>query len=161
ILTWASARAQAIRDTPGGHPAWFVTARPAQTDRIGDLERHGFACQSDMPENPWSQVYLVRASTVPVTDASLPSDYANRPQAGAGEVDAYTDLHRAAFGSLNMTTAWRARTLQAPEHMPDLDLVVTATDGRLAAFCVCWLDPRGPGGRPTGQIEPMGVHPDF
>jgi ribosomal protein S18 acetylase RimI-like enzyme len=51
--------------------------------------------------------------------------------------------------------------LQAPEYIPALDLVVTAPDGWLAAFCIGWLDRQGLGGRPSGQIEPLGVHPDF
>jgi ribosomal protein S18 acetylase RimI-like enzyme len=49
--------------------------------------------------------------------------------------------------------------LQHPDYVPDLDLVVTAPDGRLAAFCVCWLDRHGP--EPIGQIEPLGCQADF
>jgi mycothiol synthase len=161
ILTWAIARAQAIRATPGRPPAWFVAVRADQTDRIGDLERAGFASQEQVPENPWSQVYMVRAAEEPIPGAPLPPGFTIRPLAGATEVPSYVELHRAAFGTLNMTAHWRARTLLAPEYIPDLDLVVVAPDGRLVAFCVCWFAPQGPDGQPTGQVEPMGVHPDF
>jgi mycothiol synthase len=41
-----------------------------------------------------------------------------------------------------------------------LDLVAVAPDGRLAAFCVCWLN-KGSEESPSGQIEPLGVQEDF
>ena len=58
-----------------------------------------------------------------------------------------------------MTTEWRARTLRCPEYIPELDLVAVEPDGRLAGFCVCWLDRTG--GSTVGQIEPVGVRPDL
>jgi mycothiol synthase len=79
--------------------------------------------------------------------------------AGENEVEAYVQLHRAVFESKNMTAEWRTRTLRRPEYLPDLDLVAVAPDGRLAALCVCWLDKESE--KPSGQIEPLGVHQDF
>jgi hypothetical protein len=67
-------------------------------------------------------------------------------------------LHQAVFESKNMTLPWRLRTLSCPEHRPELDLVVTAPDGRLAAFCVGWFANVGAEQRPWGQIEPLWVH---
>jgi ribosomal protein S18 acetylase RimI-like enzyme len=161
ILEWAEARANSIVSRPNGRPVWYATARSDQIDRIGDLERAGFASQADVPLDPWSQVYLVRSARQPLTPPSLPPGYTLRPLDGAREVDAYVKAHRAAFGSLSMTAEWRARVLQRPEYVPELDLVVVAPGGRLAAFCIGWFAAQGPDGRPTGQIEPLGVHPDF
>lgn len=59
-----------------------------------------------------------------------------------------------------MTVEWRLHTLQRPEYLPELDLVVAAPDGRLAAFCIFWLD-RDPVREVSGQIEPLGVRPEF
>ena len=59
-----------------------------------------------------------------------------------------------------MTAEWRTRTLRRPEYLSDLDLVAVAPSGRLAAFCICWLN-RDSEGNPSGQIEPLGVHKDF
>lgn len=39
-------------------------------------------------------------------------------------------------------------------------LVAVAPDGCLAAFCVGWLD-KDAEEKPSGQIEPLGVHDDF
>jgi ribosomal protein S18 acetylase RimI-like enzyme len=60
-----------------------------------------------------------------------------------------------------MTVEWRLSTLQQTAYRPELDLVVVAPDGQLAGFCVCWFDANGPDGRPSGQVEPLGIHQDF
>ncbi len=94
----------------------------------------------------------------PIGDHARPTGFVIRPLNGESEVSAYVELHRAAFESRNMTVEWRARTLRSREYIPDLDLVCVAPDGRLAAFCIGWLNPTGP---VSGQIEPLGVHPDW
>jgi mycothiol synthase len=160
ILAWADRRARALAETPGGLPMWFVTVFASQAGRIRDLEDAGFASQANVGEDSWSKVLLQRPSQVPVADAALPAGFSLRPLAGESEGTAYVEVHRAAFRSKNMTAGWRARTLRCPEYRADLDLVVVAPDGRLAAFCICWLA-RDLEGEVIGQIEPLGVHPDF
>jgi ribosomal protein S18 acetylase RimI-like enzyme len=162
ILAWADARARAALDSPSGRPSWFINVFSGQAGRIRDLEAAGFACQSDVGEDSWSKVFLRREPSVRPsarTAAPPPAGFTIRPLAGQAEVDAYVALHRAVFGSPNMTAAWRARTLGRPEHAPELDLVAAAPDGRLAAFCVGWLDEDADG--TVGQVEPLGVHADF
>lgn len=152
ILTWAEARARTVAAQPGGHPFWFAATREDQTDRLGDLAHAGF-----VPQPGWGQVWFARPAADPIPAAALPDGFTIRPLAGGAEAEAYAALHRAAFDSPNMTGPWRARTLATPEYVPALDLVVEAPGGRLAAFCVGWLDPV----RSLGQVEPLGVHPEF
>jgi len=45
--------------------------------------------------------------------------------------------------------------LQQSGYRPDLDVVVAAPDGSLAAFCIGWLHDN------HGQIEPLGCHADY
>ena len=90
----------------------------------------------------------------------IPTGFVVRSLAGESEVSAYVELHRAVFESKGMTVEWRARTLRRPEYAPDLDVVVAAPDGRLAAFCIGWLS-EGAGGALEGRVEPLGCHPDF
>ena len=161
VLAWADARAREALPTTSGRPAWFVSVFEDQADFIRDLEAAGFQCQASAPQDPWSQVWMARPSHIPVPEAAPPPGFAIRPLAGEQEVGAYVALHRSAFGTGNMTREWRARTFRQPEYRPDLDLVAAAPDGRLTAFCVCWHDLRGPGGRPCGQIEPLGVGEEF
>ena len=75
-------------------------------------------------------------------------DYACRP-------DADKSLHQQFLGWADS----RARTASQPEYIADLDLVAVAPDGRLAAFCIGWLDRHT---EPAcGQIEPLGVRADW
>ena len=160
ILAWADRRALAMRHSSSGHPMWFVEAFSYQAERIRDLEAAGFASQANMGEDSWSKVLLCRSADMPDAHYSLPAGFTIRPLAGENEVEAYIQLHRSVFESKNMTVEWRTDTLCSPQYQPDLDLVVVSPDGRLAAFCVCWLDTNLEGER-SGQIEPLGVHKDF
>ena len=159
LLAWADGRARQILGTPSGRPTWFVNVLAGQTDRIRDLEHVGFASQADVGQDSWSKVLMFRSAQTPVADCSLPVGFTIRPLAGEGEVEAYVELQRAVFESRNMTVEWRTRTLRHPDYIPDLDLVAVAPDGRLAAFCVCWLNKNVT--EASGQIEPLGVHADY
>ncbi len=160
ILAWADDCARQLLDTPYGRPCWFVMVYASQTGRIRDLEEAGFRSQADVGEDSWSKVLMHRPAQIPLGESPLPAGFLIRPLGGEEEVGSYVPLHQAVFESKNMTGEWRARTLRCPEYSPDLDLVVEAPDGRLAAFCIGWPG-RTSDGNPSGQIEPLGVHPDF
>ena len=50
-----------------------------------------------------------------------------------------------------------AEMTQAWPYRADLDCVVEAPDGRLAAYCLAWLDEANA----AGELEPVGTHPEF
>lgn len=156
VLAWADSRARDLSGTGQGLAAWFIHLFAHHTARRRDLELAGFVDQSAVGEDSWSKVLLCRSAADPVPEYPVPPGYTIRPLAGEDEVEAYVALHRDAFGTLNMTPEWRARTLRRPEYMADLDLVAVAPDGRLAAFCVAWLDTQSTR-ETSGQIEPLGV----
>ena len=158
ILDWADRRARQVLDSPYGRPSWYVNVFSHQAERIVDLERAGFACQSNVGETSWSKVFMSRARHAPLPTHALPAGYRIRPLGGAREVAAYVELHQAVFQSKNMTEAWRRRVLQHPEYHPLLDLVAEDPTGHQAAFCIGWFDAQGPDNHPSGQIEPLGVH---
>ena len=83
-----------------------------------------------------------------------------RSLAGEAEIEAYVELHQAVFETKNMTVDWRRRSIKQPDYRPELDVVVVAPDGRLAAFCIGWLAENSDGTF-DGQIEPLGCHADF
>lgn len=157
ILAWADQRARANLHTAQGRPAWFVPVFSGQTNRIRDLEKVGFKCQSDVGEDSWSKVLMRRSSQLPVKAYAPRSGFIARPLAGEKEVQQYVELHQSVFESKNMTVEWRTRTLQHPDYRPDLDIVVEASDGRLVAFCICWFNEN----LQMGQVEPLGSHKDF
>lgn len=160
LVCWADERAYKIVGKPGGQPSWFVNVFADQVTRIHDLEEAGFVSQADLEVDPWSKVFMQRPAYMPVESCALPAGFVIRPLAGEDEVEAYVELHRDVFLTKNMTVAWRVRVLHCPQYTSDLDLVVVAPDGRLAAFCVGWLS-RAYGMNPVGQIEPLGVQEDF
>ena len=159
ILDWADERARAMRGTRLGRLAWFVNIFDGQRLRQQELAAHGWASQADVGEDSWTKVLfqLKRPITSPVPP---PQGYHLRSLRGAGEVEGYVALHRAVFGTENMTVGWRQAMLRHPDYRPELDLVAVDKDGALAGFCVCWFTSEGGGGRPSGQIEPLGVRED-
>jgi len=160
IVQWADARARRLLGTEYDRPIWFINAFANQTRRIDDLEALGFASQADVGENSWAKVLMRLDADATTPERSVPDGFLIRPLHGVTEVEAYVALHRAVFNSTSMTAQWRVRTLKQPSYHADLDLVVVGQDGRLAGFCVCWLD-RLPSGETVGQIEPLGIHEDF
>jgi mycothiol synthase len=157
ILSWADQRAQAIVNTASGRPAWFVMVFPEQTNRIRDLESAGFECQADVGENSWSKVLMQRSNPAPVKVFEPHSGFTVRSLGGENEVEDYVELHQSVFESKSMTVEWRKRILQHPDYRPDLDIVVESPEGRLVAFCICWLSQDSL----SGQVEPLGCHKDF
>lgn len=160
ILSWADERAHAVSDTVYSRPAWFVNVFQDQVERISDLEQAGFTCQSDTEEGSWSKVWMARPGQAPLRAYWPPDGFTVRPLAGGPEAAAYVDLHQAVFESKNMTLDWRLRVLGHLAYVPELDIVVEAPDRRLAAFCIGWVSQHEEG-HLSGQIEPLGCHPDF
>jgi len=156
IIAWATQRAQnAVDDTFGRHPFWVTPVFSNQAGRIAALEAAGFADQADVGEDSWSQVLLERSADSPLKSYRPPKGVTIRPLNGEAEAQAYVDLHREVFESRSMTLEWRLRSLRHPDHVPDLDLVAVDEDGRLVAFCVCWMNALG------GAVEPLGCRPEY
>lgn len=160
ILAWGDDRARKILNTRSGHPMWFTNVFAGQTEQRRTLEEAGFASVADVGEDSWSKVLMRRSPQTPLITYKPRGGCVVRSLAGVDEVKAYVELHRSVFESKNMTVRWRRRTLRRPEYIPDLDVVVAAPDGRLVAFCICWLDTSS-GPTPSGRVEPLGCHKDF
>lgn len=153
LFAWAGARFRE-RDVERGWPLpYAMECREGDLTRLRLAEAHGFLSGDDEDGYVLLQRDLTALAPVPAP----PEGFTMRPLAGAGEAAAYAALHRAAFNSDSMTADWRERTLRAPLYRPDLDLVIQAADGALAAFCVGWYEPA----RGVAQIEPAGVHPRY
>jgi ribosomal protein S18 acetylase RimI-like enzyme len=152
IFAWALARFRELDAERGLPLPYWAEAREDDADRLALLARHGYTLDGD-----YTYVLLERSLDAPIPAPALTEGFSIRPLAGADEVAAYVALHRRAFDSTSMTPEWRVRTLRMPQYRPGLDLVAVAPDGRLVGFCVGWFATDGR----VGQIEPMGVDPDF
>jgi ribosomal protein S18 acetylase RimI-like enzyme len=103
----------------------------------------------------WSILRFEKDLSQPLAAPELPDGFSIRPLRGEAEVEAYVKLHQAAFESKQMTEAWRRRMLKHPAYFPELDLVAVDSADRPVGFCVGWL------WQAVGQIEPLGVHPNY
>lgn len=160
MIEWADQRAQSLIGTNHARPMWFVNVFEHQHALQEVLTSQGFVDQSAVEQDPWSK-YLFRRGNQALNLALLPANISIRPLAGIAEVAAYTQLHQAVFESKSMTEGWRAKTLKQPSYRAELDLVAVDQTGALAGFCIGWFNQHGFGGRPSGQIEPLGVRSDL
>jgi len=157
ILAWGLERWPHLMAERGWRYSLFVEARENWTERIALLERLGFVLDD------WHTLHLGQPLAHTLPPPVVPEGFSIRPLAGAAEAQACAALHRAAFGTKNMTDDWRRCVLTMPQYLPALDLVAVDAAGVLAGFCLCWFSQRGydTSGGPVGQIEPIGVLPDF
>jgi len=93
-------------------------------------------------------------------DPVCPDGCSVRSCRGLEEVEARA---RAQYGAFASTAPFDryverfARFMRSPAYAPERDVVAAAPDGRIAAFCITWTDPRNR----IGLFEPVGTHPDF
>jgi ribosomal protein S18 acetylase RimI-like enzyme len=152
LFSWADGRFRERDVERGRRLPYAVEYRDDDVERRRIAEAHGFTLDDGQ-----RYVSLEHAlAPLPLAPAP-PQGFTMRPLRGEQDAAAYAALHRAAFQSDSMTAEWRARTLRTPQYLPDLDLVISAPDGSLAAFCVGWYEQS----RRVAQIEPIGVHPHF
>ncbi|GAB3015929.1 hypothetical protein GCM10011376_05050 [Nocardioides flavus (ex Wang et al. 2016)] len=125
-----------------------VTASTLETETavIGVLADHGFT----EVESPWFTHHHLDLDGLPAVD--LPEGYTVRA-VRADEAEARAAVHRAAWSPTSrVTTAAYERLMATAPYRPELDHVVTTTDGEWVASCCVWLDAT------TGValVEPVG-----
>src|SRR5579859_2410687 len=153
ILDWAE---QQMRET-GNCTAIDIPCRDTDTERVALLERHGFVRQE------MQTLYMTRPLSEPIPSTVFPEGFTLRPATGEQELEAIVALHQEAFGTQNMTIKTRRAIMSNPAYMPELDLLLEAPDGTLAAFCYCTIPQEANelSGRNEGEIAIMGTSPAF
>jgi ribosomal protein S18 acetylase RimI-like enzyme len=160
IIAWAS------QYLPQGRRAWGLSTdnltldascRSDDSDRIALLELHGFQA---LPER---SLHLIRRLADPIPAPTLPLGFVIRSVTGEQEVGALVALHRAAFGTENLSSDDRLSWMRTSDYDSNLDLVAVAPDGRLAAYCFCGIsqEDNARTGRNEGFTDPVATHPDF
>ncbi|MEM7128249.1 MAG: GNAT family N-acetyltransferase [Chloroflexota bacterium] len=132
-----------------------VSCRDNFFDRIFLLETEKFEAGTGYT------VHLVRPLAKPIPVPQTPLGYVIRPVAES-EVEASVALHRAAFGTENMTVEGRRSWMTTTDYEPALDLVAVAPDGTLAAYCFCTVSQADNEltGRKRGWTDPVATHPN-
>jgi mycothiol synthase len=154
ILGWAVEQLAATDEPP---ESIFTGCREEDTPRTGFLQQRGFTA------DPVRTIHFTRSLTDPIPAPVLPEGFSIRPLAGDTEVDAWLAVHHAAHESAQMTAEFRRSMMRAAEYCPELDLVVLAPDGRLAAYVMCHFSGEENHLRKqnVGYTDPVATHPNF
>jgi hypothetical protein len=97
VIAWSMER---VRDTPRepGEPVHLrASCRDCDVHRMALLERHGFVREEQCA------LHMVRPLDEAIPTPQVPAGFAIRQAAGEHEVEALAALHRAAFGTENVT----------------------------------------------------------
>ena len=133
------------------HNVWVAEDDEA---RIRWLEKNGFS-----PEEEHMLLFKHLLSG-PLAGPPLPEGFHARASRGAEDAQLRATASHAAFGSTKPFDEYWARMLrfmQSPVYVKEQDILVTAPDGQVTAFCCIWTDELNR----IGHFEPVGTHPDF
>lgn len=157
IVDWGMACIQRATQEGRASSTLDGSCRSDDTARISLFERRGFVLQEIR------SLHLVRPLDEPIPTPQVPPGFTIRHVAGENEVEALVALHRAAFGTENLTVEERLSMMRVPEYDPELDLLAVAPDGRLAAYCMCSIsqEENQRSGLNEGYTDPVATHPDF
>ncbi len=138
-------------------PELYASCHSDDASRLRLLARLGFVVQAE------KVLHLERPMSLPIAEPVLPPGFRQRPLAGEAEVAEVAALHRAAFGTANMTTEHRLALLRAADYDPSLDLVAVAPSGELAAYALGGVRPEENAliGRNVCHADTLGTHPAY
>jgi mycothiol synthase len=128
------------------------TCNADDNHHLSVLKNHGF-----IPQQVRSLQY-VRPFNESIIEYPLPSGFSIRCVNGKEEVEQLVALHRAAFGTNNMTVDYRLAMMNTPQYIRELDLVAVTPNDELSAFCVCGFDDPD---KKIGYTDPIGTHPSY
>ncbi|GHO62449.1 mycothiol acetyltransferase [Ktedonobacter sp. SOSP1-52] len=131
--------------------------------RDSDEQRLRYLLQAGFVLEEGEVPVMVRTLADEIPEPKLPAGYRPRHVAGEAETEACVALHRAVFGTQNMTIEQRLSIMCEPDYDPRGDLVIEAPGGMLVAYCICQVhsEENAQSGRNWGYTDPIGVHPDY
>lgn len=134
------------------HHTLDATCRAQDVERIRILRECGFALE------PIRTLRYSHSLLEAIPEPPLPEGLTIRCVSDRDSIESLVSLHRASFGTENMTVEQRTAMMRNPDYVPSMDLVAVAPDGSLVAFCVCGIDATHPA---VGYTDPIGTDPRF
>jgi ribosomal protein S18 acetylase RimI-like enzyme len=131
--------------------AEVTTAKSGDDETAAVLAARGYAHD---PGAPWLR--LNARSLEQVGEPVLPAGYRLDTMAGYRDFESRSAAHRSAFHPSRFTDAVYETVRRETHWRADLDCVVVAPDGSVAAYALAWLDERNR----VGELEPVGVRAD-
>lgn len=152
VLAWGINRVEKQNATQTGELTLDCSCASDNLMRVSFLERYGFEL------SPIQSLHYTRDLSEPILPHQSPPGFHIRLAGGENEINELVALHRAAFGTENMTVEYRQAIMSAPQYAADMDWVIVSQDDNLAGFCLGGVE--GPGSR-VGYLDPVGVHPKY
>lgn len=157
MIAWAEGSIR--QGCPAGRGSFLLEAsfRSDDAASITLLEKLGFERQ------PEGAVHMERCLADPIPQPQQPAGFSLRPIHGEVEAGDWVRLHRRAHGTENMTVEYKLSMMRTPYYDPEIDLVVEAPGGELAAYCVCFIEVEANAltGKKRACTDPIATHPDF
>jgi mycothiol synthase len=160
IIAWAEHRISEVARERQGQPKLLTWSRDSRIDRIAILKHHGFV----EGHQYW---FLTQSLQQNIPTSQLPESFIIRAVDGEREAQAWVDLHNRAFGNAwfyhPLTVESYKHYLQAPDYLPELNLVAVDREGKFAAICYCSIDRAHNNflGRQEGWVALLFTSPDF
>ncbi|HPH94440.1 MAG TPA: GNAT family N-acetyltransferase [Anaerolineaceae bacterium] len=154
LFTWAEERLSQQVRAGGGKRICTMWVSERDEILIQHLKGRGFEC---------SEAYMLAMQQTlegSLPEPSLPEGFCLRHVKGEAEAPLRAAAAHAAFESsktIEVYTEGYLWLMRSWVYAPERDWVAAAPDGRIAAFCLIWLDEVNQ----TGHFEPVGTHPDF
>jgi ribosomal protein S18 acetylase RimI-like enzyme len=126
-------------------------ALDANIDAIAVLERRRFVRAAEAP----FMAYLER--NLDALPAAVAPDGFELRTVEEGDVESRVEAHRSAFHPSRVTVESYRNVMETWPYRGDLDAIAVAPDGRVAAYCLAWLDDENR----VGELEPVGTHAEF
>ncbi len=120
-------------------------------DRRAALAAHGFTEPHGKPLS-----FNARELREPPEPPPLPAGFAYRA-IGPADVPERVAIHRDVWAPSRVTESSYAHVRAEWPYRESLDCVVTAPDGRFAAYCLVWPDDANG----VGELEPVGVRAEY
>lgn len=128
------------------------TCSANDSHRSSLLRKHGFLLEEVR------SLHYSRPLSQRIIEYPLPLGFSIRCVKGKDEVEQLVALHRAAFGTDNMTIEYRIAMMDTPQYVREMDLVAVTPNDELSAFCVCGFDDPD---KSVGYTDPIGTHPSY
>jgi len=155
VIEWASERMREVSHEVGKPVRLLSQARDFYTYGREVLEAHGF-------EIVRYGFKMARNLDEPIPDMDFPNGYTLRT-ATEDDMEGWVDCFNQSFidhwNPHPTTVEIHKHWLTHAKYRPELDFIATASDGTIAAFCFCWIDPEDNErkNRKDGWVELLGT----
>lgn len=160
MLAWADDRLRQMSHPCGSVMRLRASSRDCQTDRLHFLTENGFTVDREF-------YHMNRPLSAPVPRPQFPEGFTVRPVRGEADAVAWVEMFNQSFidhwNHHPYTVEQFLHALTSQDYCPNLDLIVIAPDGTLAAFCsncICQADNQR-SGRQEGWVGVLGTRRGF